>query len=732
MTTLQNINAASRKNYLVNNLDKISLTVTNDGFGAQSSQHAGIEQLKDTYTLPHKLSDYELISPYNNTINVYYLTSGNVWQLYKTHTFENIVLPVNPTKLSDSTSGGAVVSNIIQYESGRDTAGTNSPSKLLQGGLTYAYNQSPSTNIGLPIGTAYASLPSFWKFEGSFPFALYTNDESGEEYLASGWNRNNYNEVDLDLYQEYADRKGFHSDQNKITDSTYWQDYSYSILSPISIKDWEYAYKKMVHPAGLKLFNQLLLESTSNNLTKGSSEYNVFTSDYSWLNNLYLRTSDLYESSARAPYNNGYLPFYQPGWLDEHIIALYYIESAVNNKLIHNFHDVTNGALNNTYDNDRNFNDHFELGVNGYLDLHIGQMSTVDQTLESRYHIEIRGEDHTDNSPSTVATSGYFDINLKTKYVFEKTDWIMSQEGLVGTKYVGDFAGAESFFNTATKAHSSNDTPQLYTEARINGGTGTHSYLFEGEFLATKTGYHTFRVRAKNKAILRVDRSLETHTDRSVDDGVMKYNFEDVVSGVTLLRANPRGNAATDTTTSMQTYLEAGKYYPISYMTSDNTNSSTIMTVQLPGEDTIRTDLTGFFKNVLYRGTFDTDATFELPANHGNDKVTDALRFVSWYQELGPTAAEQITHGSSLKPILINAVIDQPIKAALIDPVVFTSTGNYSGTGASYQPGRLRTLKYSDHVDNKVHTFFRFSSSAIHDSPSPLSGTAQDASNKIN
>lgn len=738
MTTLQNLTPSTRKNYFVNGTSKLSLTVTGDGFGNQAAQHVGIEQMKDTYSIPHRLSDYELISPYDNTIEVYYLNdSNNQWVLYKTHTFNGITLPANPPKLPNSVSGGAVVDGIMQYESGRSDP--NSPSKLLSGGLISAYNlNSPSkgVNIGLPESFANSSpalLPSFWKFEGTKPFALYTNDERGEEYAVSGWNRNTYNRRDLNLFEEYADRKGFHSDQNKLTDSNYWQEYSYSILSSISIRDWEYAYKKMVHPAGLKLFSVLFLEGRSDNRTLGSRNYNVFSADNSWIRNLYLADGSLFDQGTPEPYNNGYLPLYQPGWLDEVIQAFYYLESLVTNEPGHTVNNVENGTLDSTtYNLERNFSNHADLGVNGYFNLHVpesdnnGQGSTTDQRLESRYHIEIRGEDHTDNSPSKVATSGYFDLNLKSKFVFNTTDFMMSQEGLLGTRYLGNWNGDHNFFNTATKSHSSNDTPQLYSAAAIGNtpagagaavGSGLYSYQFNGEFYAPVSGDYKFHIDGTTTASLRMSSiALSTHQDKAVDDGPMEYTYDRLlaVKGI-------------DGPASTAVGLEGGKYYAFSFSTRDDKTSRVFF--YTPNTDRIaQYGGTGYYKNVLYRGTFNTDQTLTLPSTHGTDQASTPLRFVSWYQELAPTAAEQLNQTI----IPINAAIDELITAELIDPIPVINTGQYQETGESYTMTRRNNVVYKDHFPDTVKSTFKFLSTAVHDSPAALPGESDSPGNRKN
>ena len=60
----------------------------------------------------------------------------------------------------------------------------------------------------------------------------------------------------------YASRKGILNDSNsKITDSYYYQDYSYVIRSKTPIDLWRELIKDVVHPAGFELFGEVLIEA---------------------------------------------------------------------------------------------------------------------------------------------------------------------------------------------------------------------------------------------------------------------------------------------------------------------------------------------------------------------------------------------------------------------------------------------------------------------------------------
>ena len=64
---------------------------------------------------------------------------------------------------------------------------------------------------------------------------------------------------------QFISNKGFISDKNiKIHDGDRYQKFSYLIKSGLNITDWENTFKKLVHPAGFKLFGEIgiLLEMT--------------------------------------------------------------------------------------------------------------------------------------------------------------------------------------------------------------------------------------------------------------------------------------------------------------------------------------------------------------------------------------------------------------------------------------------------------------------------------------
>ena len=93
-----------------------------------------------------------------------------------------------------------------------------------------------------------------------------------------GLARNNTATLDNIQYTEfspsiktYFDNQGYYnsdvgkvSDQNqRVTDSFYYQDYSYLVKSKTSIDTWRSLIKSTTHPAGFKVFGEVLIETTS-------------------------------------------------------------------------------------------------------------------------------------------------------------------------------------------------------------------------------------------------------------------------------------------------------------------------------------------------------------------------------------------------------------------------------------------------------------------------------------
>ena len=119
-----------------------------DGNGGDADGGIPTSRLKDTYAFGQgKLTQYSILSGYNQTVTVSYYDSG--WIEYDTHTFT--------------------------------AASVNSPELHAEG--------NPGASPVVPL----VDITTVWKFEGDEPFCLITNDGSADEEAQIGWNREETN-----------------------------------------------------------------------------------------------------------------------------------------------------------------------------------------------------------------------------------------------------------------------------------------------------------------------------------------------------------------------------------------------------------------------------------------------------------------------------------------------------------------------------------------------------------
>ena len=124
---------------------------------------------------------------------------------------------------------------------------------------------------------------------------------------------------------KYSDRKGFISDRNRIQDGYRWQEYSYGIRTGLQLEDWEKSYLKLVHPAGLYLFSELLVLVFRSNIWDNYINYDSTnpTVDLSWLNAFI--SPRLLDPTSNAFHS----PKFQPGWLSSSNRKLRFIIAAL-------------------------------------------------------------------------------------------------------------------------------------------------------------------------------------------------------------------------------------------------------------------------------------------------------------------------------------------------------------------------------------------------------------------
>lgn len=122
-----------------------------DGGGGDADSGLPLENLACNYSWGNTLSDYQLVTPYNCTIDVSYW-DGSAWQLGESHTMSGTLLSPDGQFRDGSVGFGS---------EGTDNSGS-------------------AANLG-----AGATL---WKFEGSKPFLVVINDTTNDEEILLGWN----------------------------------------------------------------------------------------------------------------------------------------------------------------------------------------------------------------------------------------------------------------------------------------------------------------------------------------------------------------------------------------------------------------------------------------------------------------------------------------------------------------------------------------------------------------
>jgi hypothetical protein len=95
--------------------------------------------------------------------------------------------------------------------------------------------------------------PPHWTASDITPIPVDSNGYiTDPTQIAVNWNISDFNAG------YYSDRNGFISESaKKLQDGHYWQDYSYEITNDINLNDWHDEYLRLVHPAGMKLFNRI-------------------------------------------------------------------------------------------------------------------------------------------------------------------------------------------------------------------------------------------------------------------------------------------------------------------------------------------------------------------------------------------------------------------------------------------------------------------------------------------
>jgi len=209
----------------------------------------------------------------------------------------------------------------------------NTTGNLLQEGPTaspYAWTAQGSAT-GIPVIsfiTGDASPPATMPINGNM-YAVVGTGPARQAYRCTDVGTAAGHSIVWEPFQEwwYEDVRGMPSNTDKLQDSYYWQLHSYVITAAVDSSVWFDPYLRFVHPAGLKLFAQLLLQVFSaNDWTNPIEDYYALSNPAdinSWLSNL------IWDKKL----NHQHSPKYQPGWNRGKIL---YFLTLVNSNLNNN------------------------------------------------------------------------------------------------------------------------------------------------------------------------------------------------------------------------------------------------------------------------------------------------------------------------------------------------------------------------------------------------------------
>lgn len=128
-----------------------------DGDGGDSAFGVPLENLSDTYTWGNVVSDYQIVSPYDNVITSYYWDGLSGWTQWDSHNLT-----------------GTLTNPGTAFRTGTDGPGVESSQSLDLGGTTVMVGSGANQ----------------WLWEGTAPFYLIINDTVADEEPLFGWMAN--------------------------------------------------------------------------------------------------------------------------------------------------------------------------------------------------------------------------------------------------------------------------------------------------------------------------------------------------------------------------------------------------------------------------------------------------------------------------------------------------------------------------------------------------------------
>lgn len=236
----------------------------------QNNAIVRVVKTENTFAEQYFLEDYTLFGDYASAPTrgkiklLSIVDSGEKFLVRKTGVIESVTI-------LDGGSGyavGATAVNLVGDGSGAEFRVLVSGGKITQvtvvnGGSNYSTEINPAT--GLPLTTLTASGSGTGAvFEvnistGYTPVKTFSvdfnNGRSGSSTAAITFATGH-------IYHapgEYVDNSGFLSDIITIQDNDYYQPYSYVIETTEQLSNWKSTYLKSSHPAGFKMFSNLLL-----------------------------------------------------------------------------------------------------------------------------------------------------------------------------------------------------------------------------------------------------------------------------------------------------------------------------------------------------------------------------------------------------------------------------------------------------------------------------------------
>ena len=253
--------------------DYTAVTIGSAAYAFESLQNNAIVRVvktENTFAEQYFLEDYTLFGDYASAPTrgkiklLSIVDSGEKFLVRKTGVIESVTI-------LDGGSGyavGATAVNLVGDGTGAEFRVLVSDGKITQvtvvnGGANYSSEVNPTTGLPLTSLTASGSgvgavleLNISTDFTPVETFTVdFNNGRSGSSTAIITFSTGH-------IYHapgEYVDNAGFLSDIIKLQDNDYYQPYSYVVETTEQLSNWKDIYLKSTHPAGFKMFANLLL-----------------------------------------------------------------------------------------------------------------------------------------------------------------------------------------------------------------------------------------------------------------------------------------------------------------------------------------------------------------------------------------------------------------------------------------------------------------------------------------